>query len=267
MRIRAAAAWVGLTLAGMSLPAMAAAQSVEPADPTSPIAPSDVAAPSADSTNVHMDAPAPSPDGPSQAVTRLTRWVTVSGDNQAMPFVVIDKIGARVFVFDVKGRPLGAAPALVGITRGDESTPGVGDRELSHIPVKERTTPAGRFIAKFGPAKRHPPVLWVDYVDAISLHPVVTANKKEHRLQRINSPTPDDNRITFGCINIPASFYGKLVRPLFRKGGGVVYILPDTKSLAEVFPAMQLALSASGPAQIAASATAPSRSAAAQAQR
>jgi hypothetical protein len=94
---------------------------------------------------------------------------------------------------------------------------------------------AQKLAAKFGPARGHPPVLWVDYADAISLHPVVTANRKEHRLQRISSPTPDDNRITFGCINIPASFYGKLVRPLFRKGGGVVYIPPTPRAWPRCF--------------------------------
>ena len=130
------------------------------------------------------------------------------------------------------------APALIGITRGDDSAPGIGSRGLNKIPVEQRTTPAGRFIAKFGPAKGHPPVLWVDYTDAISLHPVVTANKRENRLQRIKSASAEDHRISFGCINVPASFYAKVVKPLFkaRNSSGVVYILPDTKSVAEVFP-------------------------------
>jgi hypothetical protein len=50
------------------------------------------------------------------------------------------------------------------------------------------------------------------------------------------SPTPDDNRITFGCINVPSAFYSKSLRPLFLKKGGYVYVLPDTKPLEEVFP-------------------------------
>jgi hypothetical protein len=264
MRIRAAAAWVGLTLAGMSLPAMAAA------------APADAPALPGASTNVQAgpqaaqsDASAPLPDTPSQSVAQVSRWVTTSGDNTDLPFIIIDKLGARIFAFDTQGQSLGDAAVLVGITRGDDSAPGVGNRPLYKIPVDQRTTPAGRFVARMGPAKHHPPVLWVSYADAISLHPVVTANRKEHRLQRIKSDALDDHRISFGCINVPATFYAKVVRPLFKvKGAGaVVYILPDTKSLAEVFPAMQLALSASKPAPIAASATAPSRSAAAQAQR
>jgi hypothetical protein len=44
-----------------------------------------------------------------------------------------------------------------------------------------------------------------------------------------------DRRITFGCINVPVSFYEDVVRPQFVGTTGVVYILPETKSLQEVF--------------------------------
>lgn len=49
----------------------------------------------------------------------------------------------------------------------------------------------------------------------------------------------DDNRITFGCINVPKAFYAK-VRPLFAKKGGYVYILPDTRMLEDVFPPIRV---------------------------
>jgi hypothetical protein len=180
-----------------------------------------------------------SPANPSsETVDKVTNWVVASHDNGKLPFIVVDKEGAQLFVYDASGQSVGQAPVLIGITKGDESTPGVGDRELSNIPVADRTTPAGRFVAKFGPAKGHKPVLWVDYADAVSLHGVVTANKKERRLQRLKSATVEDNRITFGCINAPTAFYESVVRPLFSAAGGVVYVLPDTKSLSEVFPTM-----------------------------
>lgn len=178
----------------------------------------------------------------SVAVGDIIRWVTVSADNKGLPFIVIDKVGAEVFVFDSQGQLLGHTAALLGITPGDDSVPGVGERELRKIPVADRTTPAGRFMARFGPAAGgHRSVLWVDYGTAISLHAVISSNPKEHRLQRIKSPTPQDNRITFGCINVPMQFYAKVVNPLFKqKTGGVVYILPDTKRLDEVFPTMHI---------------------------
>jgi hypothetical protein len=71
------------------------------------------------------------------------------------------------------------------------------------------------------------------------LHPVVTTNPKEHRLERLASATPEDNRITFGCINVAAAFYEEVVRPTFTGTSGVVYILPEATPLNEVFPMIQ----------------------------
>jgi len=68
---------------------------------------------------------------------------------------------------------------------------------------------------------------------------VVTHNRKEHRLERLKSPTPDDNRISFGCINVPPAFYKNVVKTIFKTAHGIVYILPETKSVAEVFPAFR----------------------------
>ena len=197
------------------------------------------------------DTGSPSADQQPDDASRVINWVLASRDNGELPFIVIDKVGAEMFVFDAVGQSMGHAPVLVGITKGDDSSPGVGDRELSHIPVAQRTTPAGRFVAKFGRASGHESVLWVDYGDAISLHPVITSNPKEHRLKRLNSPTSADNRITFGCINVPKAFYRNVVRPLFLKTGGVVYILPEIRSLNEAFPAGQFPNQPGGPSDIA----------------
>ena len=54
------------------------------------------------------------------------------------------------------------------------------------------------------------------------------------------SLTSEDNRITFGCINVPDAFYSKSVRPRFQKKGGYVYVLPDTKPLETVFPRLRV---------------------------
>ena len=186
-------------------------------------------------------APVPEPDAAASSdnAVQLTNWIIQSGDNGGLPFMVIDKVAAEVFAFAADGKLVASTPALVGATPGDESVPGVGDRELSQIKPEDRTTPAGRFVAKFGIASGNERVLWVDYPTSISLHPVVTRNKKERRMQRLESPSPDDNRITYGCINVPTAFYVKVVRPLFKDTAGIVYILPETKALNEVFLAFQ----------------------------
>lgn len=186
------------------------------------------------------EAPPPSP-----IVDHLAGWVVASDDNHGLPYIVIDKVTATVSAYDRHGNLKGETPALLGLAQGDDSVTGIGDREMMKIHPQERTTPAGRFVASFGMSRGKGRVLWVDYSSAISLHPVITTNKSERRLQRLKSPTPDDNRISYGCINVAPAFYQNVVRKLFRKGG-LVYVLPDTKSLDEVFPSFAVQARAEG---------------------
>lgn len=173
----------------------------------------------------------------SPATTRVADWIAASGDNGSLPYIIIDKANASLFLFDATGKALGKVPVLIGVAVGDVATPGIGGKSLAEIGPAEKTTPAGRFLAKYGLAAGRQKVLWVDYATSVALHPIPAGvSKKERRPQRMLSPTSDDNRITFGCINVPTAFYNKSVRPLFQKKGGYVYVLPDTKPLEAVFP-------------------------------
>ena len=166
---------------------------------------------------------------------KLADWVVDSADNGKMPFMIIDKVQARVFVFDAQGQLRGVASALLGMAVGDDTVPGIGQRKLSSIRPAERTTPAGRFVASLDRDIHGQEVLWVDYDSALSLHRVVTGQPKERRAERLASPSPLDNRISFGCINVPVKFYENVVSPSFTGTNGIVYILPETRSAREVF--------------------------------
>jgi len=166
---------------------------------------------------------------------RMAQWILDSGNNHALSFIIIDKKEARVYVFDPKGQLRGASTALLGAAIGDDSAPGIGDRKLSAILPEERTTPAGRFVAALDHNLAGKDILWVDYVNAISLHRVVTGNAQERRAQRLASPKISDKRISYGCINVPPRFFDKIVIPAFRDSNGIVYILPETRPIAAVF--------------------------------
>ena len=166
---------------------------------------------------------------------KLADWVVDSADNGKLPFMIIDKVQARVFMFDAQGQLRGAASALLGLAVGDDSVPGIGQRKLSSIRPEERTTPAGRFVASLDRDIHGHEVLWVDYDSALSLHRVVTGQPKERRAERLATPSPVDNRISFGCINVPVKFYEQVVSPSFTGTNGIVYILPETRSAREVF--------------------------------
>ena len=175
----------------------------------------------------------------SDTVVDIAGWVIATGDNRGMPFAVVDKEAAQVLVFDADGKIQGLAPVLIGSAVGDDSAPGVDERELKDIPAKDRTTPAGRYLAGYGPAAGGKSVLWVDYATAVALHPLAkTSPKKEKRKQRLASATAEDNRITHGCINVSSAFYTKIIRTTFTTGG-VFYVLPDSMPLTAAFPGFE----------------------------
>lgn len=152
-----------------------------------------------------------------------------SGENRHLAVVVVDKKDAKVFVFGRDGKLRGAAPALLGSASGDHSVPGIGDTPIAQVLPAERTTPAGRFVAEPGLNANGEDVVWVDYEAAVSMHRVRVHVKAERRLQRLASQTAQDNRISFGCINVPVAFYEQMLSPMVRSTGAVVYVLPETQ--------------------------------------
>jgi hypothetical protein len=168
---------------------------------------------------------------------QVADWVVASGDNRRLFFVILDKANTKVFVFEPSGKLRGATPVLIGAARGDDSVTGIGGRPIAQVEPHERTTPAGRFLAEPGRNTLGEDVVWVDYEAAVSMHRVRALEPKERRLERLASPTTDDNRISYGCINMPVEFFENVLKPAFNASYGVVYVLPEVKSLGEVFPA------------------------------
>jgi hypothetical protein len=169
---------------------------------------------------------------PSKEVRQMANWVLTSGDNQNKSIVIVDKKAARVYVLDPKGQLQAAAPALLGSAIGDDTVPGIGDKPLAQVLPEEKTTPAGRFIAEVGQSSsRGEDVVWVDYDAAVSMHRVL---KVPERLKSIASKTAADNRMSFGCINLPKAFYEKVLRPAADRGA-VIYVLPETRELRQTF--------------------------------
>lgn len=165
----------------------------------------------------------------------VANWVADSRDNQKHSFVIIDKKHTRVYVFNANAVLIGATPVLLGVAPGDDSVAGIGQRPMHEVQPHERTTPAGRFMGEPGSNTNGEDVVWVDYHAAVSMHRVRIVDPKERRLERLASPTTDDNRISFGCVNVPVAFYEKVLSPQFKAKYGVVYVLPEIKPLLDVF--------------------------------
>jgi hypothetical protein len=163
--------------------------------------------------------------------------VVYTRNNKQHAFVVVDKKDARVYVFSPEGKLKDSAPVLLGAARGDDSYPGIGDKPLSAVKPWEKTTPAGRFVAEPGENANNEDVVWVDYDAAVSMHRIRPLVARERRLERMATLTTDDNRISFGCINLPVRFYENVVSPTVLKQGAIIYVLPEVKTPQEVFGA------------------------------
>lgn len=172
---------------------------------------------------------------PTEDVRKVADWSVHSGDHEKKAFVIVDKKDARVWVFGPDGKLLSSTPALLGSAVGDGSAPGIGDKPLSQVKPEEKTTPAGRFIAEPGRNTNGEDIVWVSYDLAVSMHRVRPTVKSERRLERLASPTSDDNRISFGCINLPPRFYDGVLSPTVKKHGAIIYVLPETGNPAEFF--------------------------------
>lgn len=174
----------------------------------------------------------------SGAAHQIADWTVATGDNRDLPFIIVDKIAARLFLFDRNGALRASTAVLLGSARGDVSPAGVGDKPLASIRPDERITPAGRFVADTGVNLAGRDIIWVDYGAAIAIHratDVTPGGTARDRLRRLGSMSPADRRISLGCINVPDAFYEAFVRPTFAGSSGIVYILPESAPLAATF--------------------------------
>jgi hypothetical protein len=177
------------------------------------------------------------------AVKTLADWIVRSGDHRSRSFALLDKRDAQLYVFEPDGRLQARSAVLLGYARGDHTVPGIGDRPLDQVRPEERTTPAGRFLLEAGRNTHGEDILWVDYDAAVSIHRLRANNPTERRVQRMQSPSSADNRISYGCINVPVPFYDAVMKPAFSRTAhaerGVLYILPEVLPLSEVFPGLE----------------------------
>ena len=159
-------------------------------------------------------------------------------DHRGLPFAIVDKKGAQLFVFDGAGILQGAAPALLGLAQGDvELTQPVGASNASLSPAR-RTTPAGRFVSEPGRNLSGEAIVWVDYAARLAIHRLRPAPAHERRAERLASSSPDDNRITLGCVVVAPAFYDAVVAPVLGLGYGVVYVLPENDKLQRLHAAL-----------------------------
>lgn len=173
-------------------------------------------------------------EAPRTAAEALVAHVRATQDAGGRPWAVVDKGAARLSVFDADGRLVAETAVLLGLARGDDSAPGVGER-AAHLAPRERTTPAGRFEAEPGRNLSGENVVWVDYDAAFAIHRLRPAPASERRPQRLASATYEDNRISAGCVVVEPGFFEKVMLAQLGRGRSVVYVLPETRDWRTLF--------------------------------
>ena len=71
-----------------------------------------------------------------------------ANDHRGLPFAIVDKRDARIYVFEPSGRLVGASAVLLGATLGDRVVADAALRIPGRPTLDERTTPAGRFAIR-----------------------------------------------------------------------------------------------------------------------
>jgi hypothetical protein len=178
-------------------------------------------------------------------VQELVAGVLALRDHEGRAFAIVDKQRAHLHLFDATGRLRGSSAVLLGQTPGDHSAPDVGrNTQAGHVPLDQRTTPAGRFVAEPGKNLQGERVVWVDYDAAFAIHRLRPGASQAPRLARLATPTAADNRASWGCVVVPVQFYVDVVAKLLGRTGSVVYVLPEQGGAAHLLAAWRQAASA-----------------------
>ncbi|MGC4061529.1 MAG: L,D-transpeptidase [Aquabacterium sp.] len=164
----------------------------------------------------------------SPAALAYAEHVLATGDHQALPFAIVDKLASRILVYRADGTLAGSSTVLLGRTKGDAIVPGVGDRTQSkQLSLADRTTPAGRFLSEPGHNESGEAVVWVDYDAAFAIHRLRPGLASEKRAQRMTSGNLLDKRISAGCVVVPVAFYLDVVEPVLGQHKGIVYVMTE----------------------------------------
>ena len=161
-----------------------------------------------------------------------TNKIVQTGDNGNRPFVVADKKSGKLYAFNEKGKMMAEMNALFGKDAGDA------------LIQNKSVTPSGKYEAKVNDAsywKEFDYGTTIDFAKTLhgtklAIHRLYTNVKDQNRPGRLKSETADDNKISGGCINCDDAAYDRILKPMFEeKGGGTVYILPETEEGMKAF--------------------------------
>ena len=151
-------------------------------------------------------------------------------------FMVIDKPNATLYAYDKEGNLVGTTAALTGKAFGDVATD--ANKAIEDYTDTDKITPAGKFTGNFSFNEDYGSVValaeTVNEQTFVAVHRTYLGNPSEKRAERLATPTVADNRVSYGCINVPSEFYDSVVAEYFVNPSQI-YVMPDQSDAKKFF--------------------------------
>lgn len=153
-------------------------------------------------------------------------------------FLVVDKPNAMLYAFSADGALLNKTPVLTGKSIADVAPESATGKNLDNYTDAEKVTPAGKFTGKFTYSADYGSIIALDETNdgssLIAVHRTYLGTPSENRAGRLASPTTADNRISYGCVNVPSAFYDSVIAPNYV-GESQVIVMPDKSDAKKFF--------------------------------
>lgn len=164
------------------------------------------------------------------------------------PIVIVDKQMGLTYMIDANGVLAGKSASLTGKTKGDfRSEEAKKTASVESIAEKDKVTEAGMFEGALKKSEDYGRVITLQEFNnySVALHQTYLKKPAERRQERLESATPEDNRISFGCINVPNEFMQNVVLKSIPYGMTrfPIVVIPESKSIQAFWPSEDFASS------------------------
>jgi len=160
--------------------------------------------------------------------------------NQA--FFIADKPNGKIHLFDTDGKFLKSSDALYGKQAGDVLTAEAREKPVEKTQDIDKVTPAGVFNLSVNKNPDYTGGYVLRFTDnkgdmgGVAIHAVYTGDVKENREAKLASKDLTDKKITFGCINVDASFFtGNIIPRIDKMENAGVVVIPDAQEQLDLF--------------------------------
>lgn len=161
---------------------------------------------------------------------RVIDWIAAQNrpsDNS----LIVDPATGRLYVMK-GGKVVADAPALFGKQGIAEADARIINANVDETTDDMKVTPSGRYAARMEPDADYGSRITFLRGDAANaspyaIHRVYLGNPKDRRQQRLDSASPLDNTISYGCVNVSNEFYDQVLRKLDFSGDTFTYLMPS----------------------------------------